>query len=131
MGNWDADFTQGFICGVLPRNRHRVGCPLGIVTADELEGTIGLVGLVEELGFVGPALEHRERGTEIGESPLHDDFLIPVELPFARLGCGFDENGTFLAVESESQNAAAATSIGLVDGVVRNALRGAWGGTDG
>ena len=56
---------------------------------------------------------------EAGESPK---FFQALE---------FDENGGFLPVQPESQNAAAAASIRLVDRVVRNALRGAWHLADG
>ena len=78
---------------------------------------------MEKLRLRHAALKDGKRGTDIGEAPLHGDFLIPIKLFFSGLRCGIHEDGCFGTVQAEADHSAAAARIGLVDGVVWRALR--------
>lgn len=117
VGDGDGDFSQGFVRGALAGDGGEVGGSVGILTEAELEGAAGFFALVEELGLELAALEDGEDGAEVGEAPFHGDFVFPVELLFAGLVGGIEEDGFLGAVEPEADDAAAAAGVRLVDGV--------------
>jgi len=127
MGDGEGYFAQGFVGGILARHTHGIGSAYRIVAEGQLEGAVGFVSLVEEFGLGLTALQGGEHGTNIGESPLHGDFVVPVELFVAVLSGGIDEDGRFGRVETEAQYSAVTAGVWLVEGVISGAL-GGWAG---
>ncbi len=118
VGDGDGDFAEGFIGWVLSGDAEEPGGAVGIAAGAEVEGAAGFFGLVEEFCLRNATLEGGEDVAEICEAPFHGDFVVPVELALAGLGCGIKEDGGFGAIEAEADDAASAAGVGLVDGVI-------------
>lgn len=72
---------------------------------------------MEQLCLGLSPLEGGEGLTEVLDAPFHDDFRFPIELSFAGLAGGFEEQCCFLAVEGEADRRAVAVLIGFVERV--------------
>lgn len=119
VGDRDGDLANGLVGGGLAGDRHQVGGAFWVFADDEFTGTAGLFRLVEEFRLWHPALEHGKGCTQIGESPLHGDFVFPVELLFAGLVGTIDEDAGLFAIEAEADHAALAAAVGFVDWIFK------------
>ena len=124
VGNGNADFAERFVLCLLPGKAHQIGRAVGIGLIGQFEGTVGSLGLVEELRLSLPPLQGREDVSEIGESPLHRDFVLPVELLVPGLRGGIDEDARLFAIPFEANNSPAAATVRLVDRVVKTGSAG-------
>ena len=68
------------------------------------------------------ALQRGDHHAEIRESPLHGDFIVPVELFFAALVGRIDKDTRFRPVESEAHHTSVAAGVRLVNRIFRGAL---------
>lgn len=118
MSHWDGDFAQGFVSDFLAGNGEHVGSAVGFIANHKLEGAGGFLGFVEKLGFGSAVLQESEDGSDVGEPPFHNDLVFPIELLFAALRSGIEEDCAFFSIEVETDRSAVTALVGFVDGVV-------------
>ena len=118
MGHWNGDFAEGFVGDFLAGNGEHVRSAIGFVAESEFEGASGFFGFVEKLGFGRAVLQEGEDGADVGKSPLHDDFVFPIELLFAALRSGIEKDRAFIRIQAEADRSAATARVGFINGVV-------------
>ena len=94
MGEGKADLAQAFIHTALTGYAEQIRRTVRVLVRVEFEGAVGFFRLMEEFCLRLATLEGGENGPEIAESPLHGDFVFPIELLFAHLRGRIDENGS-------------------------------------